>query len=209
MARPTQYRKTVALLLSKKSVPQILTDAAHYVSCMTGNTHFPNPSPTLATVSINIANVNAAYLTSLSGAKGTKGLMYLELKTLEISLKLLAAYVEANANIDTVNAENIIISAGMQVKKPSVRQPKIFSVKAGKIEGDAVLNSKAVKRGAYIYQMTADPKAASGWNEVYQGLHVKCLVAGLTLGQQYYFRVAVIDKNGKGAWSHSLSFIAT
>ena len=209
MARPTQFRKTVALLLSKKSVPQIITDSSHYVSCMTGNANFPNPSPTLATLSINIANVKAAYLTSLSGAKGTKGLMYAELKTLEISLKLLAAYVEANANVDTVNAENIILSAGMQVKKASVRKPKVFNVKAGRIEGDVILNSKAVKRGAYIYQMTTNPAQSTSWTDVYQGLHVKCLITGLTLGLTYYFRVVVIDKNGKGAWSHVLSYIAT
>jgi hypothetical protein len=209
MARPTQYRRTVALLLSKKSVPQIITDSNHYISCMTGNTHFPNPSPTLATLAIQIANVQAAYQTSLSGARGTKGLMYVELKTLEISLKLLAAYVEANANIDAVNAENIILSAGMKLKKPSIRQPKVFSVKAGKIEGDVILNSKAVKRGAYIYQMTTDPARTNGWFDVYQGLHVKCMIPGLELSKTYFFRLAVIDKNGKGAWSHVLSYIAT
>jgi hypothetical protein len=209
MARPTQYRKTVALLLSKKSVPQIIADSKHIVSCMTGNTHFPNPSPSLVTLTINIASVESAYLTSLSNARGTKGLMYTELKTLEISLKLLAAYVEANANVDPVNAEHIILSSGMQVKKASVRQPKIFSVKPGKIEGDVILNSKAVKRGAYVYQMTTDPKATTGWNDVYTGLHVKCMVPGLNIGTQYFFRVAVIDKNGKGAWSHVLKYIAT
>jgi hypothetical protein len=209
MARPTQYKRTVALLLSKKSVPQIITDANYYISCMSGNTHFPNPSPTLATLAINVANVQAAYQTSLTGARGTKGLMYAELKTLEISLKLLAAYVEANANIDAVNAENIILSAGMRLKKPSIRKPKVFSAKPGDIEGDVVLNSKAVKRGAYIYQMTTDPKMTSGWADIYQGLHVKCMFPGLIPGQVYFFRVAVIDKNGKGAWSHVLSYIAT
>ena len=209
MARPTQYRKTVALLLSKKSVPEIITSSRHYISCMTGNANFPNPSPTLATLSINIANVEAAYQTSLSRAKGTKGLMYLELKTLEISLKLLAAYVEANANVDTVNAENIILSAGMQVKKPSVRPPKIFCAKPGAIEGDVILNSKAVKRGAYIYQMTSDKTLATGWSDVYKGIHVKGVVQGLSLGVLYFFRVAVIDKNGIGAWSHAISFIPT
>jgi len=209
MARPTTYKKTVALLLSKKSVPVILTEAKHYVSCMTGNINFPNPTPSLAVVSVNIASVEAAYQTSLTKTRGTKGLMYMELNTLELSLKLLAAYVEANANVDIVNAENIILSAGMRVKKPSVRKPKIFSAKAGNIEGDVVLNSKAVKRGAYIYQMTTDPGATTGWADVYKGIHVRALVEGLTLGKLYFFRMAVIDKNGVGAWSHDISFIAT
>jgi len=97
----------------------------------------------------------------------------------------------------------------MNVKKPSIRKPKIFSAKAGNIEGDVILNSKAVKRGAYIYQMTSDPRATTGWNDVYKGIHVRALVSGLTLGQQYFFRVTVIDKNGVGAWSHTISFIAT
>jgi hypothetical protein len=169
----------------------------------------PNPSPSLATLSLQIANVKSTYETSLSGAKGKKGLMYTELKTLEISLKLLAAYVEATANMDAVNAANMILSTGMQLKKPSLRKPKIFSVHAGGIEGDAILNSKAVTRGAYIYQMSSDPQGISGWNDVCKSLQVKCVVQGLVPGQLYFFRVAVIDKNGVGAWSHSLRFIAT
>ena len=82
-------------------------------------------------------------------------------------------------------------------------------MKTGKIEGDVILNSKAVKRGAYIYQMTTDPLKTNSWTDVYQGLHVKCMIPGLTIGTTYYFRVAVIDKNGKGAWSHVLSCIVT
>jgi hypothetical protein len=95
---------------------------AHYhrILHLAGNTHFPNPSPSLATLSLQIANVKSTYETSLSGAKGKKGLMYTELKTLEISLKLLAAYVEATANMDAVNAANMILSTGMQLKKPSL-----------------------------------------------------------------------------------------
>ncbi|HEV7230789.1 MAG TPA: fibronectin type III domain-containing protein, partial [Bacteroidia bacterium] len=120
---------------------------------------------------------------------------------LALSLKTLSGYVEGIANLDPVNAENIIISAGMAVKKPSVHGPKLFTVKPGKAAGSVNLDSKAEKGAVYVYEMTTDPNTPTSWANIYIGKTTKFLKTGLSSGQRYYFRVAVIIKGVQEPWS--------
>ena len=162
----TLPKKSTALGLSKQSVSQILTSSNHYVQCMTGNSHFPAPSPTLAAVAAQILVLTAAYNTSLTRAKGAASKMHVELNALKVLLKGLAGYVETEANADPQNAENIILSAGMPVKKASVKLPKTFTAVAMKTPGVVRLNSKATLRATYVYEMTTDPNTASTWANI-------------------------------------------
>ncbi|HEV7230707.1 MAG TPA: fibronectin type III domain-containing protein, partial [Bacteroidia bacterium] len=120
---------------------------------------------------------------------------------LALSLKTLSGYVEGIANLDPVNAENIIISAGMAVKKPSVHGPKLFTAKPGKAAGSVNLDSKAEKGAVYVYEMTTDPNTPASWTNIYIGKTTKFLKTGLSSGQRYYFRVAVIIKGVQEPWS--------
>jgi hypothetical protein len=72
---PKLPKKSVALGLSKQSVPQIIASSDHYVTSMTGNAHFPVPTPTLAAVSAQVLVLTAAYNTALTRAKGASNKM--------------------------------------------------------------------------------------------------------------------------------------
>jgi hypothetical protein len=133
--------------------------------------------------------------------------MHVELSTLKVLLKGLAGYVEVIANADPANAENIINSSGMPVKKASARPPKIFTAVAMKTPGVVRLNSKATLRASYVYEMTSDATLLTGWSTIYIGGMVKFDKAGLTTGTRYYFRVAVSIKGILSAWSHDLSVL--
>jgi hypothetical protein len=200
-------KKSTALGLSQQSVSQIITSANHYVQCMTGNVHFPAPTPTLAAVDAQILVLTAAYNVSLTRVKGAANKMHVELSTLKVLLKGLAGYVETMANADPQNAENIINSSGMPVKKTPVHQPKIFSAVAMKTPGMVRLNSKAVPRASYVYEMTTDLTNAASWTNIFIGGQVKFDKTGLTSGTRYYFRVAVSIKGVLSAWSHDLSVL--
>jgi hypothetical protein len=203
--KPKLVKKSVALGLSRLTVPQTIASSDHYVTCMTGNAHFPNPNPSLAVVSAQIAVLSAAYSTSLTKVKGSANKMHVELLALHVLLKGLAGYVETMANADPVNAENIINSSGMPVKKPSPKPPKIFTAVARKTPGVVRLNSKATLRASYVYEMTTDPTLASGWTNIYIGGDVKFDKTGLTSGTRYYFRVAVSIKGILSAWSPAVN----
>jgi hypothetical protein len=199
--------KETALLLSKQSPPQVSANASHYVQCMTGNANFPAPSPSLASVTALITALDNAYDVSLTRVRGSVSKMRVALKKLCISLKALAAYVESTANADPDNASNIIASSGMPEKKAKVRAPKGFTAKAGKLMGSVVLNTKAVKGSAYIYQMTTDPTNPASWVTICTVTKVRFTKTGLTSGTRYYFRVAVSTKSVQSDWSFVLNVL--
>jgi hypothetical protein len=151
----------LALGISKISPAQVIANSEHYVLCMTGNAHFPSPSPTLAAVSAQTTVLQNAYTLSLQRTKGSVSAMHVQLDALKLLLKSLVSYVEGIANADPVNAVEIAQSSGIPEKKAAVHTPKTFSVKLGKVKGSVMLNTKAVKGGVYIYQMTTDPNNAA------------------------------------------------
>ena len=120
--------------------------------------NFPNPNPSLASVWTEIGTLEASYAVSLSRTRGSVATMHADAKMLFISLKALAGYVEFIANRDPETAETVIQSAGMFVKKPSLKPPKIFTVKQGTISGTVVVDSKAERYACYEYQLNTDPK---------------------------------------------------
>jgi hypothetical protein len=198
-------KRTVALFLNRKSIPQLIADAKFYVEQMTGNTNFPAPNPTLAGITNEISILETAYTLSQTRVQGAVAQMHSEAKALRISLKALGAYVELQANQDIEHAGSIIESAGMTVKNLPQRAPRIFSAKAGIAPGTVKLDTKAVKRGTYIYQMSLTSNNPNSWTEIYQGTRVKFTATDLKTGTLYYFRTCTVDKNGKSAWSYEVS----
>ena len=202
-------KQVVALGTSKLSVPQLIANTRHYVAGMTGNSNFPNPNPTLASVTAQVNLVETDYDISLTRVKGSVSKMKAEVRSLMILLKALAAYVEGIANANSDHAADIIASAGMPLKKPAARAPKTFSVKQGTLSGTVVLNTKAVVHSAYIYQMTIDPTNAASWATIYTGTRVKFTKTGLTHATHYSFRVAVSTKGVQGDWSNVLTLLVS
>jgi hypothetical protein len=201
-------KKVVALMLSKVSVPQLVADARHYVQSMTGNANFPNPSPTLTDVSANATALEAAYAVAQTKVKGSAEQRDVQVRALHLKLKAMATYVEAVANTNPDLADSVIASAGMQEKKPTTKVPHGFSVKLTTKPGEALLTTKGVKRGAYIYEMSTDPTfAPANWVMIYQGITMKFLKTGLVSGTRYFFRYSTIDKTGQSAWSPVLSVV--
>ncbi len=202
---PKLVKKTVALGLSRLSVAQIITSSNHYVQSMTGNPNFASPAPALAIVTAQIVVLTAAYNLSLTKVKGSANKMHVELSSLKVLLKGLAGYVETVANADPANAENIINSSGMPVKKSSPRPPKVFSAVAMKTPGVVRLNSKAILRATYLYEMTTDTTLVAGWSNIYIGGDVKFDKTGLVSGTRYYFRVATSIKGILSIWSPAVN----
>ncbi len=198
--------KHVAVLdLSRLTVPQILLKATSIVEKMTGNAHFPTPVPTLASISAAITLASNALALAQTKAKGTSSPMHAAVKTLVGLLKQLLAYVEAIANSDEPNGIAIIESAGMSVRKPATRKPKVFTAVTGPTPGSVLLNTKAQPRSVYIYQMTTDPTTLTSWVTISTSQVVKYLKTGLTSNTKYYFRVAVVTKSVEAPWSPVLS----
>jgi hypothetical protein len=201
-------KKMVALGLSRKPVPQLITDVEHYLASMTSNAHFPNPSPALSVIAADLAIVKNDLVISKTRLKGSAAKLRADVHVMITKLRTLAQYVEGEANLNPDHATDIILSAGMVVKKTTARPPRIFSVILGKNHGSVLLNTKGIVRGAYLYDMTTDSNLAPGsWIRIYEGVKVKFVKDSLTPGTRYFFRSATIDKNGLSNYSPVLSVV--
>lgn len=135
--------------------------------------------------------------------------MHLKEAVLDLSLKSLGAYVEGVANVNPLNADAIILSAGMEVKGKGGNMIYDFDVRSTGTPGEVRLQRKSIGRGTYEFQMCTDPSAEANWQVIYEGTRGCIIKSGLTIGTKYYFRTAAIDKNGPTSWSEVKSIIVT
>ncbi len=201
---PKAKKKCVAMGLWNIPIATLVQKSRHFVSSITGNAYFTSPAPDLASITTQTDTLENAYQLSLTRVVGSVAAMHTEARQLRFMLHGLGAYVQNLANADAASTSEIIASAGMTEKKPIQRKPKEFSVINGKIKGSVELNIKAVTHGAYIYQMSADPSNASGWNTICISTKVKFVQNGLKSGGIYYFRAAVVSKGVQGNWGNVL-----
>ena len=194
-------RQLVVLGLTRLPIPQEIELSRFVVTSMTGNANFTTPSPTLATITANANALETAYVAAQGGGKDEHAVMYAKKLLLELSLKALAGYVESIANANPVNAESIILSAGMQVKKrPSPRANGFRLSLTGK-PGEVLLKTDFDDRATFTWQTTFTPLAEDSWQTIHVGTQAKYLATGLTRGMLYFFRVAKVDKDGQQPWS--------
>jgi hypothetical protein len=200
-SKPKVIKHLVALNLSKLTPLQAITDTNHYVTQMTGNLHFPNPTPSLASITAQSVILDKAYAFSLTRAKGSVAKSNTELKTLKRLLKALGNYVETEANADPDNAASIILTSGMLLKKAGQRPPKVFEVIAMKIPGSIKLSTKSAKGAIYIYERTTDPSNPNSWFSLGALRKVTYIDMGLVSGTRYFYRTAISIDGKVGRWS--------
>jgi hypothetical protein len=162
---------------------------------MTGNTWFPSPSPTLATVTSNSTALVSAQAVALTKAKGAAAERNAKLAIVVGDLKLLAAYVQSVADGDLANAISIIESAGMSVMKPKQITPKQdLALKHGAVSGVVMVFAKAQgPRSSYEWQWSTDGKT---WTTLPTTIQANTSITGLTPGTTIYVRHAVVTKTG-------------
>lgn len=208
MTTTKKVPKVIAILgVSKLTIPLQLIKAKEILGKMTGNVHFPTPSPALASIQTQLDKATAAMQAAQSKTKGTNSPMHEAARALIVLLDQLATYVSGIANADGANAISIVESAGMNVKKHASHLPKSFTAVAGKTPGSVSLSTRAIKGSVYIYEMSPDPTNVSLWTVISTDNKVKYTKTGLTSGTRYYFRVSLITKSVQAPWSAVLNVI--
>ncbi|MBI4945408.1 MAG: hypothetical protein HY840_03295 [Bacteroidetes bacterium] len=202
-------KKTVVVLkLSRLSISEKIAKGRFIVTSMTGNVNFTTPSPAMPVITTNVNTLEAASIISEGGGTDDTAAMHARELTLDLSLKSLAAYVEGIANANPLNAEAIILSAGMDVKTPAVHTAREFNVSATNNPGEIKMSTKHVLRSTCIFQMCTDTSNESNWQTIAQSTRAKFVKSGLISGTRYFFRAGIIDKNGMSPWSNVLNSIA-
>ena|SRR6218665_1560871 len=203
-------KKSIAVLgTTKLSIPQKIEHARFIVTSMTGNANFPTPVPALTVITTNVNSLEAASLLAKSGGKDETAAMRAKAVTLELSLKAMCSYVETTANNNFLTAEAVILSAGFNVRRPSPARQNGFRIALGKNPGEIIVRTDAERHSFYMFEMTLTPEVEESWREVYAGSKCSFLVTGLESGNQYFFRVSKMNKNGRSGWSNVRSAYAS
>ena len=174
---------------------------------MTNNTSFPSPTPPLATVQADLAAYQAAesaVLTRVKGAAVTRNEKY---AVLHADLVHLMAYVQQVADANPANAQSIIESGGLSIRKTASHPKSAIAIKPGEVTGSAKIVAKAAaQRASYEWQYSTDQKT---WTNAPSTLQAKTVIAGLTSGTVYYFRSRAVTKTGEGSYSQVVQLLVT
>jgi hypothetical protein len=184
--------------------------AAAIIAALTGNTNFPTPVPTLATLSASLA----AFQTALALTKGqardaqveqTRAILTTQLDQLARNLELTTGVTDAA--LATTGFD--IRQAGARTGAP-VDAPANLRAKATGTMGSVQLLCDPVNRGkSYEAQYALDANAGPWTDAGTFGSTRKIIISGLTRGKDYYFRVRAIGPDGAGGWSDTATIMVT
>jgi hypothetical protein len=176
------------------------------ITMMTDNPRFPAPTPPLAEVSADLDALEADEELALRGGKGMAQQRDVALRKAHTKMNLLKAYVQCIANAEPEQAEAIVLSAGMKVKKRSTRTKLPVKVKHGDAPGRVVLDAKALPQPVfYRWQMSTDQTT---WTDLPETFRTKSVVDGLAAATIYSFRLRTVTNNGPSEWSPPVTIIA-
>jgi hypothetical protein len=206
-ARNPMAAKAIAVLKLSNKVKSVIAYAQSVATSMLANaTSFPSPTPTLANFQADVAALAAAETAVLARTKGAVESRNAKLAIVKSGLENLKTYVQAVSDAaNPSNAAAMIESAGMTLRKVTLHDKALLSVKQGSVSGTLVLAAKAAgKRAAYGWQYSTDQKT---WTSLAPTLQAKAGVSGLTAGTVYYFRVQPLLPTGEQNWSDLVSFM--
>lgn len=196
----------IAVLNLPRRVKDLITYAKQVVSSMTGNTSFPSPAPSLTQLEADVAALDAAETAVLARTKGSTETRNAKLATVRADLEHEQSYVQQVANAaNPSDAEAIIKSAGMSVRKKTSLSKGELAATQGAVSGSVTVSAKAVShRACYEWQYSIDQKT---WTSGPPTLQSRTELSGLTPATVYFFRFRAVTKAGEGDFSPIVSLL--
>ncbi|MCD6067652.1 MAG: hypothetical protein K0S33_2478 [Bacteroidetes bacterium] len=192
----------VALYMARMSVSEKLNKAKRVMNAILTNSNvFTSPGTAVSDLATATTNLENAWNNAEDGGKSLTAIMHDREKIFDAAMIHLAYYVELTANGDP----EIIHLAGLDVRPtPNHTGPASFEAKHGDGNGSINLKVKAVKGASYLWEYSVDNAT---WVDAGGTKQSRTEINGLTPGSRYWFRYALIDKDGQQPWSEPLSII--
>jgi hypothetical protein len=197
--------KALKVILNRpRAVGHFMTFSRFVASRMEANPYFPSPPLPIATLEAHITELETAHALMLSQRK-TKKARDAKLSAVVMDLLMLAMYVQTVAVKSSTDAEAIVASAGMSIKRFPGPGKVAFAVKQGKLSGTVELVVRHPGGNATFYwQRSAD---GTTWIDEEDAVIANTTIEGLTPGQYYWFRYRVRTSAGLGNWSQVLTLL--
>jgi hypothetical protein len=202
----TSIHRSLVSLHLPGAVGLLISMVQAIVLAMTGNAHFPSPTPTLATVAAALAELVKAEAAAKTRTKGATETRNAKRAALLLLVDALASFVQTIADADPENAAAIIQSAGMGVRKIPLRAKRAFNVLQGRVTGSVEVTAPVVAAHAsYDWQWSTD--GGKTWQSAPSTTRSKTSLLGLAAGSTLSFRFRGNTKAGEGEWSQIIAFL--
>jgi len=190
------------------NIPRRLNDIPTYAQfihdSMKKSRFFPDPPVPLATFAADIAALRAAQSATLTRAKGTADDRNAKLAKVKGDLEALRVYVQWVAEFSPGNAAEIVLGAGMDLKKPGLFDKPVLRVKQGPGPGKVLVIAKAAgDRASYEWQYSRDGLT---WIDAPPTRQARTTLSGLAARSVWYFRFRSLGKKGHSNWCDAVSF---
>lgn len=201
---------TIHRLVAVLNMPTHIEDEIKYgqtiEAAMTNNPNFPNPNPLLLAMTTALGKYDATATAAKTRAKGTIPVRNSARNDWVVAMHAVRGQVQSAADANPDDAEAIITSSGMSVKRTAVRQPRTFGARQLPVSGSVELLTKSVaRRAAYDWQYSVD--AGKTWQDAGSTLQARTVITGLPPGTTVLFRFRVLTKTGKSDWSVPTSLL--
>ncbi|HOZ41028.1 MAG TPA: hypothetical protein PLL25_09505 [Flavobacteriales bacterium] len=185
--------------------------AAIILGCMSGNPHFPNPSPSMAEFGAALAELREANIAALDRGRTAILRRNAADRTISQMITRLAGYVNSICAGDLVK----IASAGFQFTKApkpisSLQAPKYARVRSTPYPSRLVVKWERVP-GALIYQVEAEVTTADGgkeWQRIALTSRPKIEVDGHPSDQFHTFRICAVGTKTQSPYAEAHYFKA-
>ena len=182
------------------------TYARALIAGLTGNPWIKNPNPSIATLTDLTEKFETAQTATKTGTKGTVGVRNATRTALVSGCRAGISCVQQEADADPENAEAIITSTSLTVRKVPVRVKAPFAVKQGPVSGMALLAVKSAGRNcSYDWEMSID--AGKTWTEIPSTTQTRTSVTALPVGTVVQFRFRSLTPKGQGDWSQPIGML--
>jgi len=202
-----KYKVSTDFSTNRYSDKEINLKADSIITEMTGNEYFPTPNPPLATIKECNDRFTAALVKTVDGNKQDTAIKNKIRVELDDLLHQLALYVQGVSGGD----EAIILSSGYDVNRKGapvgpLAKPTNLKVKAGENKGSLLITWDPVERADfYEFKYTEAPSNGTSVWRMMTTTKCKVLLADLTSGKQYAFKMAGAGADDTRVWSDELT----
>ena len=204
--RATIIHRVTAVLNLPEHVPDQIKFGEGVQSGLNNNPYFPLPDPIIAAYIVALGNYSAAETAAQTRAKGTIPARNAAKVVFIGATHALKARVQQVADANPENAEAIITSTNLMVRKAAIRQRQTFMAKPGTISGSVHLTAQSAgPRACYEWQYSID--GGKTWVQVANTMQAKTTIVGLPVAVVVEFRYRVTTKLGMGDWSLPTSIL--
>jgi len=202
----TVIHRVIAALLLPTQVADELKYGEAVLAGVTNNPSFPTPNAVITAYSDALTKYGAAATAAQTRAKGTVPARNAARVVFISALHALKALVQQVADATPEQAETIITSAALAVKKTAIRQKQTSAVKYGATSGSVELIAKAAApRASYEWQFSID--GGKTWVQVPNTLKARTTIIGLPVATMVEFRYRATTTAGMGDWSQPISIL--